>query len=214
MLHRTEKRASLARSKVRTMPKKTLPPIGVSGALYVLAIAAGDLLSKPVAAILAVAATIVLLLAVAGYERVQRHLPDLGRLPFVVDHGLHTGASKQEITTPVHTPASSPAVVAWSAPSLFPPGHALMTATQQTKPLSQTERLTTLYYEGEQLRARILLSASALPSDFLQGTANQRQVARERLAQGWDKRVLNALADDSRPKWIAAGVLPKHKLVS
>lgn len=76
------------------MHKRTLPPIAAPGALYVLAIAIGVLLSKPVAAVLAVFATVVLVLVIAGYERVQRHLPDLGRLPLVVDHGLHTKAEK------------------------------------------------------------------------------------------------------------------------
>jgi hypothetical protein len=73
--------------------KRTLPPIAASGALYVLALATGVLLSKPLALVLFILATVLLLLVVAGYERVQRHLPDLGRLPLVVDHGLHTRSS-------------------------------------------------------------------------------------------------------------------------
>lgn len=71
------------------MSKTTLPPIAASGALYVLAVAAGVLLSKPLAWALAGLATVVLLLVFAGYERVQRHLPDLGRLPLVRDHKLY-----------------------------------------------------------------------------------------------------------------------------
>ncbi len=87
-----------------------------------------------------------------------------------------------------------------------------MTAIQQTKPLSQLERLTALYYEGEQLQAVILLSGAAIPGDLLRGTAKQRQVERERWARDWDKRVLNILADDIRPKWIAAATLSEYKL--
>jgi hypothetical protein len=71
------------------MSKVTLPTIAAPGALYVLAVAAGVLLSKPIAVALAVLATVVLVLVVAGYESVQRHLPDLGRLPLVKDHRLY-----------------------------------------------------------------------------------------------------------------------------
>lgn len=67
----------------------TLPSIAGPAALYVLAVAVGVLLSKPLAWVLAGLATVVLLLVVAGYERVQRHLPDLGRLPLVRDRRLY-----------------------------------------------------------------------------------------------------------------------------
>jgi hypothetical protein len=69
--------------------KKTLPQGAASGALYVLAVAAGVLLSKPVAVVLATLATLVLLLTVAGTRAVQRHLSILGRLPLVEDHRFY-----------------------------------------------------------------------------------------------------------------------------
>lgn len=68
------------------MPKRTLPKWAAPGALYVLAIAAGVLLSKPAAIVLAVLATVVLLLVVAGTTDAQRLIPSLGRLPLVPDH--------------------------------------------------------------------------------------------------------------------------------
>jgi hypothetical protein len=63
----------------------------------------------------------------------------------------------------------------------------------------ETKRLVALYREGEQLRASILLSASSIVGDLIRGTANQRQVERERLARDWDGRVHDALAE---PCWV------------
>lgn len=79
----------MADKRTGPVPKKTLPQAAVSGALYVLAIAMGDLLSKQAAIVLAVLATFVLLLFVAGTTWVQRRVPDLGRLPLVTDHGFY-----------------------------------------------------------------------------------------------------------------------------
>jgi len=76
----------------------------------------------------------------------------------------------------------------------------------------ETDRLVALYREGEQLRAKIFWSASSIVGDLIRGTANQRQVEREQLARDWDGRVLDALADDVRPTWIAAATLPEHRL--
>jgi hypothetical protein len=75
-----------------------------------------------------------------------------------------------------------------------------------------TEPLEGLYYEGEQLRASILLSTSAIPGDLMRGAANQRQIQRERLAREWDRRVLADLPEDVRPKWLAAAILPERSL--
>jgi hypothetical protein len=83
--------------------KKTLPQGAASGALYVLAVAAGVLLSKPVAAVLAILATLVLLLTVAGTRAVQRHLPDLGRLPLVEDHGFRAHLNVASRSMPAET---------------------------------------------------------------------------------------------------------------
>jgi len=74
------------------------------------------------------------------------------------------------------------------------------------------QRLVALYREGEQARARILLSGALIAGDLLYGRASQRQVEREQWARDWDRRVLDALADDARPKWAAAGTLPASKL--
>jgi hypothetical protein len=49
----------------------------------------GALVSKPVALALLIPTAIVLLAVAAGTETAQRHLPDVGRLPLVVDHGFH-----------------------------------------------------------------------------------------------------------------------------
>jgi hypothetical protein len=82
--------------------KKTLPRGAAPGALYVLAVAAGILLSKPLAIVLAVLATLVLLLVVAGLQAAQRHFPDLGRLPLVEDHGFH--AHLRDLAGERHSP--------------------------------------------------------------------------------------------------------------
>lgn len=220
------------------MSKKTLPPIFASAALYVLAVASGVLLSKPVAAVLAVVATVGLLLVGAGYERVQRHLPDLGRLPFVVDYRLHTGASKQSepnaapiIPTGVLDDFSprapkirqklaqrSAAAASIQVQSEHATPNAMGRTIEQLAAAAvsgqhqRIDQLASFYYEGEALRARILLSASSILGDLFQGTANQRQVQRERLARDWDARVLAVLPDDARPKWIATAVLPERSL--
>lgn len=81
-----------------------------------------------------------------------------------------------------------------------------------SEPLSLSERLVAFYREGEQLRARILWSGTAIPRDLVHGTASQRQIERERLAREWDGRILAVLPDDARPKWIAAATLPEHTL--
>lgn len=96
--------------------KTTLPSIAGPAALYVLAVAVGVLLSKPVALVLAGLATLVLFLVVAGYEHVQRHLPDLGRLPLVKDHKIYEHvaarvAAKGQATPPdlpLHSGAAPP----------------------------------------------------------------------------------------------------------
>jgi hypothetical protein len=72
----------------------------------------------------------------------------------------------------------------------------------------ESERLAAHYKEGEQLRASISLSTSFIPDDIVWGTANQRQVQRERLARDWDARVLAVLPDDARSRWIAVSTLP------
>ena len=90
------------------MSKTTLPPIAASGALYVLAVAAGVLLSKPLAWALAGLATLVLFLVVVGYERVQRHLPDLGRLPLVKDHKLYEHVAARVAARGQATPPGLP----------------------------------------------------------------------------------------------------------
>src|ERR1700721_1735452 len=136
---RTEKRASVARSKVRAMPKRTLPRIAAPVGLYMLAIGSGVLLSKPLAWCLVVLATVMLLLVGASYERAQRHLPDLGGLPFAVDPGLKGGVSKKETHAfPGHGAPSPPPAAAWPAPSLSG-GQVLMRPVEQAKPLSQSE---------------------------------------------------------------------------
>jgi hypothetical protein len=73
----------------------------------------------------------------------------------------------------------------------------------------RAERLVALYRDGERLRASIFWSASSIPGDLIRGTANQRQVERERLARDWDTNVLAVLADEDRRKWIAASTLPE-----
>jgi hypothetical protein len=89
--------------------KTTLPAIAAPAALYLLAVAAGVLLSKPLAWALAAVATVVLFLVVAGYERVQRHLPDLGRLPLVKDHGLYEHIAARAPANGKANPFGSPA---------------------------------------------------------------------------------------------------------
>ena len=69
-----------------------------------------------------------------------------------------------------------------------------------------------LYREGEQLRARVLLSGISLPSDLVYGKASQRQVEREQWARDWDGCVLDVLAEHARQKWTAAGSLSAGKL--
>ncbi|HEY2767239.1 MAG TPA: hypothetical protein VGI76_03225 [Solirubrobacteraceae bacterium] len=79
-------------------------------------------------------------------------------------------------------------------------------------PAEADQRLVALYREGEQLRARILLSGASIPSDLVYGRASQRQVEGEQWARNWDERVLDALAADLRQKWTDAGMLPIDKL--
>lgn len=67
----------------------------VSVALYVLALAVGVVLSKPVAWCLVALSSLVLLFAGADHERTQRYLPWLGRLPFVTDHAAKVRLSSE-----------------------------------------------------------------------------------------------------------------------
>lgn len=69
------------------MAKKHLPgetALGVG--TYLLAIAAALLLSHVLAIVLAVIATLLIIVGLAGSERVQRQAPILGKLPLVEDH--------------------------------------------------------------------------------------------------------------------------------
>jgi hypothetical protein len=84
--------------------KKTLPAVAASVALYVLAIAAEKVVGRPLAWALFVGATFVLALVGAGFERVQRHFPDLGRLPLVTDHGFYKRNDKASDTHPNGVP--------------------------------------------------------------------------------------------------------------
>lgn len=77
------------------------------------AVAIGVLISKPVAWCLAILATAVLFMVVASYERVQRHLPDLGRLPLVRDYGFYRHPTR---STPPQTNQSTPPDKGWIAP--------------------------------------------------------------------------------------------------
>jgi hypothetical protein len=92
------------------MPKKTLPRATAPGALYVLAVAAGVLLSKPLAIVLAALATVVLALVLAGTQVLQRRLPDLGRLPFVDDHRFYERLHRSTGATAPELPATQPQV--------------------------------------------------------------------------------------------------------
>lgn len=133
----------------------TLPSIAASGALYVLAVAAGVLLDKPVALVLAALATVVLLLIVAGYESVQRHLPDLGRLPLVKDHKFYkhlpVRAQADGQTTPPRTRAqdgATPPDREWIDPDELGNYLARINETMnahgfgQTGPQAQAERVS------------------------------------------------------------------------
>ena len=76
----------------------------------------------------------------------------------------------------------------------------------------ESELLVRLYREGEQLRARILVSSSSLVGDLIRGTANERQMERERAALDWSDRVAEALADDFQATWSAVATLPERRL--
>jgi hypothetical protein len=98
--------------RLDTMSKRTLPRGATSGALYVLAVAAGVLLSKPLAIALAIVATCVLALVIAGTQIVQRRFPDLGRLPLVDDHRFHERLREP----PAPAVGSSPPGTGWVDP--------------------------------------------------------------------------------------------------
>jgi hypothetical protein len=85
-----------------------VPRGAAPAALYVLAIATGVILSEPLAIVLAILATAVLALVVAGAQTVQRRFPDLGRLPLVQDHRFYERlrGAKREAVTPCSPPAS------------------------------------------------------------------------------------------------------------
>lgn len=70
-----------------------------------LAVAAGVLLSKPLAIVLAVLATAVLALVIAGTQVVQRRFPDLGRLPLVNDHRFYERLRERAGATEPEPPA-------------------------------------------------------------------------------------------------------------
>jgi hypothetical protein len=72
--------------------------------------------------------------------------------------------------------------------------------------------LVTLFHEGERLRASILWSGAAILGDLMRGAARQKQIERERLARDWDRRVREALPEQARAGWTAAGTLPERTL--
>jgi hypothetical protein len=68
---------------------------------------------------------------------------------------------------------------------------------------SPADRLAALYHEGQRLLARFRAQRMVLVTDFLQGTKDENQVARERGARDWDSRILEALPDNFRGDWRA-----------